>query len=372
MVLAHGFASTREDVASLAAALTAASWPGVWVHVSTANEGVVQSLWATSRGVAAGAAKLVCEVEGLVAAEPAVTRLSLLGHSLGGLFCRAAAPALVCSPALLARGVSFATYASFATPHAGLRNHLFPGLQPLLEAGVIGQTGVDLTLSAEADGGVIGQLAGPAALAALARFDARILVALVADDDKVPFASAALVAHPQRLAELAGSIRSSSSGSGGGVSCHFDASRPGGRADGLKGFSTRSRAGAAHPAAAAASSSGADGEQGAVVDMTCFPHVVRVVTQAAGDTAAAAGWEKGGAGAMPAAACAFTRDSDLGDLEAAIISRLRQLPWTNVDVAFEEFPAYLLNHFRIIHARPYLSSLGEDVVAFFARHCFVP
>jgi hypothetical protein len=65
---------------------------------------------------------------------------------------------------------------------------------------------------------------------------------------------------------------------------------------------------------------------------------------------------------------------DAGSLEAQLISQLRGGlgGWTNVEVLFREPGASFLNHIRIAHSRPWLTSVGADVPRFVAQKLFAP
>jgi hypothetical protein len=73
------------------------------------------------------------------------------------------------------------------------------------------------------------------------------------------------------------------------------------------------------------------------------------------------------AASMPAA------DNVIGELEASLIASLRAMGgWTNVDVLFTEWGGAVLNHDRISGAHPVLAPGGADVLAFVAKHAFIP
>lgn len=429
IVLCHGLTATVHHVTSLSRALRDAhADAGVLVVESDANSGVFSSYFTTTLGVELGGAKLAAEIDGILRRHPSIRRLSLVGHSLGGLYCRAAL-------AKLAPALELVNFVAFASPNAGSRNHLaVPGIEQLVtKFGIIGQTGKDIMLTdGDGPGGMplLSHLADPRhpAFHALSRFKRRILFTCQYDDDKVPYASSALAGHPELLPQLADQ---------GLVKCHFD--RHAGQsvmsADWLQhscttqpslfrgsGTTQQSRV------ASSATPSPTLVTDASCISMDAYPHIMRVYSQAAphatagdamqlsdrlevdfqpppdgrssGGTGDAGGQHQRCSGVpprLPPAAStfisgsvaavagsaaqhplgagpwlAFSDPSVVGGHEHLIISCLRSLPWINVDVHFHEWPAFLLNHFRIVRARPALSSLGNDVLEFFARHVFEP
>jgi len=156
---------------------------------------MLSSMFRTAAGVQEGGLRLADEVAGFVMAHPECTHISMIGTSLGGLFCRAAAPLILERlPQLIP-----SNFLTFATPHAGVRNHLAPPLQLVVAAGFIGTTGRDLMLrDAGGAGGVpvLQWMADPRSphWQAWRRFPNRVLFANLRDDDKVPYWSAALAA----------------------------------------------------------------------------------------------------------------------------------------------------------------------------------
>mmetsp|Transcript_26782 Transcript_26782/g.69334 ORF Transcript_26782/g.69334 Transcript_26782/m.69334 type:complete len:484 (+) Transcript_26782:10-1461(+) len=121
-VFSHGILGYGSDFANLAATvqeLAAGSEPRVTTHLLRSNE------HHTLDGVDSGGSRVANEILDVLADRGGrVTRLSLVGHSLGGLYMRYAAavlPQVAESRSLdhLLADVKFDTFATFATPHLG-------------------------------------------------------------------------------------------------------------------------------------------------------------------------------------------------------------------------------------------------------------
>mmetsp|Transcript_62309 Transcript_62309/g.143494 ORF Transcript_62309/g.143494 Transcript_62309/m.143494 type:complete len:480 (-) Transcript_62309:88-1527(-) len=121
-VFSHGILGYGSDFANLAATvqeLAAGSEPRVTTHLLRSNE------HHTLDGVDSGGLRVAHEIlDALDDRDGRVTRLSLVGHSLGGLYMRYAAAVLL--KVAESRGVDhllkdlvFDTFATFATPHLG-------------------------------------------------------------------------------------------------------------------------------------------------------------------------------------------------------------------------------------------------------------
>ena len=160
---------------------------------------------------AAGAARLAAELRSVVAARPSLTHLSLVGNSLGGLYCRyAAALALddtgAEGPPRIA-GLRPVTFLTTATPHLGVGAFGYLGLvPPWLQAGVggraLGRTIAELLLQDASQPGVPPLLVRMAApdgagqppfMRALAAFRRRIAYANAANDFLVAYETAAIL-----------------------------------------------------------------------------------------------------------------------------------------------------------------------------------
>jgi hypothetical protein len=316
VVLCHGLTGTPSTVAFIARCIEEAhSDAQLLIHASRANYGICSSYFTTSDGIDAGGARLAHEIRELIQQHSHVSHLSLVGISLGGLYARAALAHLTDL-----HEISFQNFITFATPHLGVRGHLFRPLNAAVSAGLIGATGSQLLMQdmPEERNGI-----GPMPLLAwmvhpaspqhgmLRRFVNKVIVANLENDDKVPHWSAALTRDPGVLPGL-------------------------------------SRGSSAAPPKAQS------------------PHVRAVYRQPAlapDATAYAAGSETG------AALAGFDLDSP----EASMATHLRSMGgWTTVDVLFTEWPAFLFNHLRVAVSRSWVAGVGSDVPRFVCRHLFDP
>lgn len=167
--------------------------PGVMVHACATNEG------RTRDGVQNGGARLAEEVRDIVRRNPSLTRLSLVGNSLGGLYVRHAAALLLDAggAGTMAGGLVPDALLTIGTPHCGVRRFLFwPVPTPLHALGGLfaGLTAVELLLR---DGGgepLLLEMARPGGRhdTALRAFRRRRLYANLRGDAMVPFGTAAI------------------------------------------------------------------------------------------------------------------------------------------------------------------------------------
>jgi Putative serine esterase (DUF676) len=91
---------------------------------SAANFGSFNSFWTTSDGLVAGGERLASEIEHVLAANPQVTRFSMVPLSLGGLYARYALYELNKRGKL--DGITLENFVSIASPHLGVAGHLHP------------------------------------------------------------------------------------------------------------------------------------------------------------------------------------------------------------------------------------------------------
>lgn len=349
VVVAHGLHGTPESCSGIRAALLEAHPSGsVDVLLSSCSATTLATLFATTDGVDAGGLRLAHEIRDALRARPAVTRLSLIGVSLGGLYLRAALPHLLDLP------VEFANFITFATPHVGVRGHLGGLIETAVRWGAVGASGhhlllADPPLPREGCGAeplpLLAWMAHPTSphVLALRRFTRRVLIANVECDDKVPHWSAALV--------------------------HGGA----GALDALAAESALRRE-PLPPGAA-----------------ELYPHVTALFQQrpepaptatTPAPCSVAEGLQHPPEGALSLGnagrwySIGFTALvpflTEARSLEAALIAQLRAGVggWVNAEILFREPGAFLLNHVRIAHCRPWLTSVGVDVPRFVARHLF--
>lgn len=358
--------------------------PRLIVVESLANSGVLSSMISTAAGVAVGGEKLAAEIEELVRTHAGVRRISLIGHSLGGLYCRAAAPRI---RHLRLEPVNFIT---FATPHAGVRGHSPWLVELAVRAGAIGTTGYHLLMADgdAADGNTplllrMSRL-GSDFMESLAAFPNRVLVGSVDYDLQIPHWSSGLL--PGGAAGCAGAAAEM------GLQRWFEKQASAMTAEPSNAlarvpswFARRAQPKRGHGGTGEAP----EGEETTHVDMSPYPHVVGMYHQPRLDApnatrdAATGGREPeaapGGAGAIAHGGVAdepARRDAVVAaamaayEPERAAIEQLRQLRgWTNVDVRFDEWPS-ALNHIRIAVVKPAITQLGADVVDFVVNHCF--
>lgn len=348
VVVCHGFMSTAERAANVAAMAGAAHPETLLVHVSTCNTGAYKSILTTTDGVDACGARVAAEVLGVLGAHSAISSLSLVGQSLGGVFARAALPAIVSArPDLL-----LLNFVSFASPHVGVRGHVSWAVEAAAGFGVLGASLLQLCLQdsplPRADCGpkpltLLEWMAHPRSphARALASFSRRILVANLAHDDKVPHWSAALACDVDTLRLLA--------------------------CEGVPSASGASSPPLVTPIVAPGSA---------------FPHVLAVYQQGDSSTlpmdhstsAVTGGTGQADSNLPPShRTWEFTQRRSgtvaLGAMESVMVAHLRSVgPWINVDVLFSEPPAEAA-HRRAAAAWP--PELAGDVHRYVFAELFV-
>ncbi|TYZ66602.1 hypothetical protein PybrP1_008122 [[Pythium] brassicae (nom. inval.)] len=117
LVLQHGLHGSEHDFANFVRLVREhLAAEGVYVHAAARN---AATFFQTYDGIDQGGERLADEIEALAARMPHLRKLSLLGHSLGGLYAR------YCIGVLLARGffarVEPMNFITMATPHLGIR-----------------------------------------------------------------------------------------------------------------------------------------------------------------------------------------------------------------------------------------------------------
>jgi hypothetical protein len=117
VVISHGIMGTRDDLNYLAAQLEK---NGCKVLKSVVNERL-KSL----RGLQTGGEDLALEIVDYIKAFPSLTRLSIVGNSLGGLYARYAMHILFNTSDGTMAGLKPHRLLTIATPHLGVRNHTF-------------------------------------------------------------------------------------------------------------------------------------------------------------------------------------------------------------------------------------------------------
>lgn len=383
IIVCHGLHGTIKDVEKLANALSLSRNDAV-VHPSTANSGAFRSIKTTSLGILEGGRRLSKEVLELLGESPSIEQLSMVGHSLGGLYCRAAVPAIMEKRP----DIELHTYMSIASPHCGSSNHLLiPGAETFLKWGLLGLTGIDLMLSD--DGGpngipILVWLSDPSGpyWQALSRFKRRVNFVVRENDDKVPFHSAALAASTLHLRYAFGGSPENPR-----IMCSGEFP--------IKHSPTKQKV----PEITLYDKNGhftcINEEKKCLCSAaklpTCmqnikpdtFPHVTGVfLREALSYEASLASFDLQFAEkedeTKPSDALTWIDSLKksfrpnapaIGTYERAIISNLRTLSWLTVETHFEEFPTLPFNHLRVVAARSIQNDLGIDVVDFATSFC---
>jgi hypothetical protein len=327
-----------------------------------------------------GGRRLAQRVRELLSERPHVTKISFLGVSLGGLYCRHAIGELFHEGVFAS--LELVNFVTIVSPATGVRTHIKGVIRFLVDSvGVIGATGPDLTLKhagwpeeprVEPSGEIyldschkhVLPVVGTEAEAcwralqapessgddtsddddedvpllirmarvgsrwwlALRQFRNRVIVAVTQHDDKVPYEAAALASpHPDSLHAHAAE----------------GSSKPALSFVEPSAFSV-------HPDPSPAS----------------YPHVTGVFVQ---PPLSSEGWDE-----VVRTQSAWLESFDHGHTpEGVMASCLRALGgWTTVNLEFSEFGAALMNHNRAANNSwlPWDSS-GTDTVAFVAERC---
>jgi len=145
-VLVHGLAGRPEDLSYLEKCLGRRD-PTAVVHLARCNSGILM----TFDGIRQGGSRLACEIRGLIKRHPRLKRISLVGNSLGGLYCRYAVGLLFDERTGKLEGLSPHKFLTTATPHLGVGEYgylsVIPGpLQSLGAYTIMGQTIRELLL----------------------------------------------------------------------------------------------------------------------------------------------------------------------------------------------------------------------------------
>jgi hypothetical protein len=382
----HGLSATTEDMKFVSSSLIQEHGNDVDVIASTANEGILYSIFSTTDGIAEGGARLSKEVSTYLQQHPQVKRLSFCAHSNGGNYVRYAVKLLQDE---LEETVEFINYIAFATPHCGVRSFVgrIVGLNRFvdffLHAGILGQTGRDMIQHGDAisSGSLLQQMSiEKSFLNAMKRFKNRTIIA-AKSELIVPFASAALIESADRLEQLVGE---------GLMRRHYYHDKN------TEGDLLWEPVVFEESKTNTSSSSSLHSPTTAADIKRDFPHIQAVYTQYSADASISSGvviveggegrsggdigqesknlpsekWWRYGSGHYSASDYNLTT-TYLSE-EAEMVNRLRSyMSWTTVLVDFEEFPSGL-EHWRIVVSRPYITPVGADVPLFASKHCFLP
>jgi pimeloyl-ACP methyl ester carboxylesterase len=197
VILVHGFLGSAADFANFRRVLEVDSPHARELLVLVPNPN--GTLLGTTDGVRAGALRVFDEVMAVVRAQRAsLGRISVLGHSLGGLYARYLVHLLDTAGVL--DELEPCAFATMATPHLGVRKPqtnpvnviwhrlVLPWLQTTRELGLLDRTNVH-----GRDTPLLHEMAtSEEFLAPLRKFRRRVLYANVKNDFQVPYATAAL------------------------------------------------------------------------------------------------------------------------------------------------------------------------------------
>eukprot|EP00854_Cymbomonas_tetramitiformis_P026935 gene26935-biopygen27892 len=192
VVLIHGLHGTRHDFDVLADILRCGDGPkgGVLVHIVTANERC------TTDGVDPGARRVQREILELLSRHSGLRTLSLIGHSLGGIYARRTAY-LLGEEGILCTRIRPAVFATIASPHLGAGAPPGRPLRFIVRVGArllsrFSKTVRDLTMNDVSKGGreppLLVQLADDAHVSSLEKFRAHLLWANTVGDLQCPCA----------------------------------------------------------------------------------------------------------------------------------------------------------------------------------------
>lgn len=209
IVISHGIMGTRDDLNFLVAQLEK---NGCNVLRSVVNERL-KSL----RGLETGGEDLASEIVDYIKTRPSLTRLSIVGNSLGGLYARYAMHILFNKSDGTMAGLKPHRLLTIATPHLGVRNHTFvedmfgihvPGLDIIKN--IVSRTMLSTgrtVFSFDGDGGaktLLYQMATEEKfLLPLRSFASRRLYANLQKDFVVPLGTAAFL-HSEAVDDLRG------------------------------------------------------------------------------------------------------------------------------------------------------------------------
>lgn len=193
--LMHGHLGSPRGLENLAEALRVSS-KNVRVHVAQSN---AEAFLSTTDGVEAGGRRLADEIT-RVAREHAGTAkyISLIGVSLGGIYCRWAVRLLAEHETERVAGLIPFAFITLASPHIGVSHSA--SLHILAAVHLAWHTGADKTagqlLGLDDDYEALWEMTAPPFLTALRLFKHRALFANLINDARVDYCSAALLLSP--------------------------------------------------------------------------------------------------------------------------------------------------------------------------------
>lgn len=192
VVLVHGLHGASTDLIAIKDALEAANLDIV-VHCASCNDGFLF----THDGIDKGGTRLANEICDLLTDKTQITRISIIGHSLGGMYSR------YCVGVLHERGffqqIKPENLITIATPHVGSRrppNGFFNHAALLVTRNAFSITGKQLMVEDQrTEGPILLEMSRPESkyFKALELFSTRILFANVANDIQVNYSTAAIL-----------------------------------------------------------------------------------------------------------------------------------------------------------------------------------
>eukprot|EP01138_Halocafeteria_seosinensis_P007624 gb/GECG01007792.1/.p1 GENE.gb/GECG01007792.1/~~gb/GECG01007792.1/.p1 ORF type:complete len:475 (+),score=34.29 gb/GECG01007792.1/:1-1425(+) len=182
-------------------------------HANTGPNGRLDSIVYTSRGIENGGAELSYAIEKLIEREPSINSLSMIGLSLGGLYCRYAIGLL---HEKFGENIRFRHFVTIATPHIGTRRHINWLYEAAVDLGLLGKTGREVMLKDTDSPSSVPLLVNMTQMdgafwKGLNRFENLVSFGNSDADDKVPFWSSSLLAYPPHLTALENRCRGNNS-----------------------------------------------------------------------------------------------------------------------------------------------------------------
>jgi hypothetical protein len=195
VVMVHGLHGSCGDFTYMSEQLQAKFGGDVLPHAASCNSGFLL----THEGIDVGGRRLAEEVEEITEEYPSLEKISILGHSLGGLYSR------YCVGVLFKHGVfdrlKPVNFITLASPHVGSRRSSRGWINPIISTftrTVLSATGRQLMLEDGVDGGsdpLLVEMSKPESefYQALTKFERRVLYANVLNDLQVPYPTSAIV-----------------------------------------------------------------------------------------------------------------------------------------------------------------------------------
>lgn len=193
IVLVHGYFGSTFGMRSLEAALQSHD---TLVHVATFPDEKQFSLFTTADGIEAGGKRLAAEIRQVVS-QNSLSKISLVGVSLGGIYCRWVAHELADLRANTIAGLKPHIFISVVSPHLGVVHSLGSFYQTAASAmSYMGERTSGQLLGFD-EFAQMQQLTTPPFLAAWSLFERRFLFSNLLNDNRVDYCSGAILRAPQ-------------------------------------------------------------------------------------------------------------------------------------------------------------------------------